>query len=94
LPHEKSENPGIELEPEEMQALIDKDRKTFESLAHELHDKVMIAFNAIEKRDKDALLDSGFGIDEACESCHVRYWYPNEAQNQEQYRQAPPPPGK
>jgi hypothetical protein len=91
---EKSENPGIELEPEEMQVLIDKDRETFTMLAHKLHDSVMPAFKAIEAKDKEALLDAGDGIDQACENCHVKYWYPNEAKTQAEQRQAPPPPTK
>jgi hypothetical protein len=91
---EKSENPGIELEPEEMQHLIDNDRQTFQQLAHNLHDAVMVSFKAIEARDKEALLDSGNGIDEACEKCHVRYWYPNEAKTQEENRLPPEPPRK
>lgn len=91
-PHEKSENPGIELEPEEMQKLIDDDRETFGKLAHGLHDSVMIAFKAIEAKDKEALLDAGNAIDQACENCHVKYWYPNEAKAQEELRQAPQPP--
>ena len=75
---EKSENPGIELEPEQMQVLVDKDRESFVKLAHGLHDRVMVAFKAIEAKDKEALLDSGDGIDQACENCHMKYWYPNE----------------
>jgi hypothetical protein len=84
-PGEKSENPGIELEPEQMQVLIDKDREAFVKLAHGLHDRVMVAFKAIEAKDKEALLDSGDGIDQACENCHMKYWYPNEV--------IPPPQG-
>jgi hypothetical protein len=82
---EKSENPGIELEPEQMQELIDKDRESFVKLAHGLHDRVMVAFKSIEAKDKEALLDSGDGIDQACENCHMKYWYPNEV--------IPPPQG-
>src|SRR5262245_116556 len=78
-PVEKSENPGIELEPEQMQLLIDQDRETFAKLAHGLHDRALVAFKAIEAKDKEALLDSGDAIDQACESCHLKYWYPNEA---------------
>jgi hypothetical protein len=91
-PGEKSENPGIELEPEEMEGLINKDRETFGKLAHGLHDSVMISLQAIEAKDKEALLASGNAIDEACEKCHVTYWYPNEAKNQAEQRQPPPPP--
>jgi hypothetical protein len=32
------------------------------------------------------------GIDEACEKCHVKYWYPNEAKTQEEQRKPPAPP--
>ena len=93
-PGEKSENPGIELEPEQMQALIDQDRETFRKLARGLHDAVMVAFKAIESKDKEALLDSGDGIDQACENCHLKYWYPNEAKTQAEQRQVPAPPAK
>jgi len=38
----------------------------------------MEALKAVEAKDKDKLLDVGNGIDEACEKCHLQYWYPNE----------------
>jgi len=91
-PHEKSENPGIELEPEEMQRLIDQDKESFYKLANALHDTVMVTLKAIEAKDKEALLESGTAIDQACENCHVKYWYPNEAQTQAEQRQPVPPP--
>jgi hypothetical protein len=77
--HEKSENPGIELEPEEMEKLINQDKETFYKAAHRLHDSVLVALNAVDAKDKDALLESGDAIDQACENCHLKYWYPNEA---------------
>jgi hypothetical protein len=89
---EKSENPGIELEPHEMEVLINQDRATFTKLAHGLHDSAMVALNAIDAKDKEALLNSGDGIDQACENCHVKYWYPNEAQTQSEQRKPPEPP--
>jgi hypothetical protein len=85
-PGEKSENPGIELEPHEMETLINNDRETFYKLAHALHDSVMLSFKAIEAKDKEGLLESGDDIDQACENCHVKYWYPNEAKSQEESR--------
>ena len=91
-PHEKSENPGIELEPEQIETLINNDRQTFQSLAHGLHDSALVALKAIDAKDKDALLDSGDGIDQACENCHLKYWYPNEAKTQGEQRQVPAPP--
>ena len=75
-PGEKSENPGIELGPEEIQGLIDADHASLIKFAHGLHDAGMKALAAIDKKDADALSDSGEAIDEACEQCHLKYWYP------------------
>src|SRR5215510_5812780 len=77
-PHEKSENPGIELEPEQIENLINKDRAAWINYAHGLHDATMEAFKAIEAKDSEKLLDVGNRIDEACEKCHLQYWYPDE----------------
>jgi cytochrome c556 len=33
---------------------------------------------AAKKHDKDGLLNVGEEIDNACESCHLVYWYPDE----------------
>ena len=75
-PGEKSENPGIELGPEEIKGIIDSDRASFIKFAHGLHDATMKALAAIDKKDADELSNSGETIDEACEQCHLKYWYP------------------
>jgi hypothetical protein len=79
-PREKSENPGIELEPEQMEKLIRDDRQAFINFAQKLHDAAMPALKATEERDAKGLLDAGEGIDSACENCHLKYWYPLEKQ--------------
>ena len=33
--------------------------------------------NAIDKQDPDAFLEAGGVLDEACEDCHRKFWYPN-----------------
>ena len=78
-PGEKSENPGIELGPEEIQAILDGDRPTFIEKAHALQDAAQKALTAIDKKDVDGLSDAGEAIDEACEQCHLKYWYPPDA---------------
>jgi hypothetical protein len=83
----KSENPGIELEPEQMEKLINEDRATFHKLAQALHDATMPALKAIEAKNAEGLLDAGEIIDQACESCHLKYWYPNTLQAAEAYKQ-------
>ena len=78
-PGSKYENPGIELTPEEIQKLVDGDRATFGRLALCLQETALEALKAIDAKDKDRLSDVGGAIDHACEQCHLRYWYPNEA---------------
>lgn len=77
-PGEKADDPSVELQPEKIEELINKDRASWIKYAHGLHDATMEAFKAIEAKDKEALLNAGDGIDNACEKCHLQYWYPNE----------------
>ncbi len=77
-PGEKSENPAVELEPEEMQALLDKDRETWNKMAHALHAAASEALRTIEAKNAQGLMDAGEQIDSACENCHLKYWYPNQ----------------
>ena len=77
-PGEKSETPGIELEPEEMDTLIAKDRSAFYARAKALYDAAMLAADAADRKDADKIFEVGETIEIACENCHRQYWYPNE----------------
>jgi hypothetical protein len=79
-PGEKSENPGIELSPEAIRRVMDDDPITLVTLAHGLHDAGMKALAAIDAKNVDALSDAGETIDTACENCHLKYWYPPDAE--------------
>jgi hypothetical protein len=83
-PGEKADDPKVELAPEQIETLIGQDRAAWVKLAHGLHDATMESMKAIEKKDAEGLLNTGDGIDRACENCHLKYWYPNEAKNQAQ----------
>ena len=77
-PGEKSETPGVELEPSEMEALINKDLAAWRKRAQGLHEAGAAAIQAIDAKDADKLFEVGEQIERACESCHSQYWYPNE----------------
>jgi hypothetical protein len=77
-PGEKSIAPGVELEPEEMDVLINKDLAGWNMRAKALHDAAMEAVRAAEKHDADKIFEVGETIEHACEGCHRQYWYPNE----------------
>lgn len=77
-PHEKSSTPGVELEPEEIEVNINKDRAKWNHLAKELHTAASEALRAIEAKDGPAVIEAGERMDQACENCHSNYWYPNQ----------------
>ena len=75
---EKSETPGVELEPSEMEALINKDRAAWQMRATKLHEAGLEAIKAIDAKDSQKVFEVGEQIEQACENCHRQYWYPNE----------------
>jgi hypothetical protein len=77
-PGETSVAPGVELEPEQIQALIDADFTAWTERVHELYDVVGLVFDAIDAQDGAALMDAGTQIDVVCENCHLTYWYPED----------------
>jgi hypothetical protein len=77
-PRDRSKNPEVESEPEDIQKLLDTDSSTFLRRAQKLQDAASVAMKAVDAKDKDALLLGLDGIDKACESCHLRYWYPKD----------------
>ena len=73
----QSENPGIELEPEQIQMLIDEDPETWDQLVGDLYQVSASMLEAVENKDADRLFDEGGPLDVTCERCHQRYWYPD-----------------
>lgn len=77
-PGEQAKDPKVELNAEQIEALINKDRATWVKLVHAMQDAVGPALKAIDAKNVEALSDAGGAIDAACETCHKMYWYPNE----------------
>ena len=68
--------PGIELTPEEIRALIDKNRDGWNFYVQQFQDSLTPALAAIDAKNSQALFDAGEKIDETCENCHTVFWYP------------------
>ena len=76
-PGENSANPNIELEPEQIEALLTKDRQTWVNYVHGLHDAAAEMLRAIDEKKAAVLFEDGEKLDTACENCHQHYWYPS-----------------
>jgi hypothetical protein len=86
-PEDRSRNPEVENQPEEVQKLVDADRQSFIRRARRLQDAAALAMKAVDAKDKNALFHAIEGIDQACENCHLHYWYPNDKRAREAAKQ-------
>lgn len=75
-PGTKSETPGVELEPAQINALLKKNRKAFDAFARALQALGVEAARASDAHNRDLLIDIGGRIENVCESCHQTFWYP------------------
>jgi hypothetical protein len=73
-----SANPDSELQPAQIEALFAKERPAWVAHAAVLHATAMQAVAAVDARNVDQISEVGGAIDEACESCHVQFWYPEQ----------------
>jgi hypothetical protein len=72
----KSKTPGVELEPEQMNALIEKNRQSFNAFAGELRNLGMEALRASDDKNAALLLEIGDRMQPVCAGCHHTFWYP------------------
>ncbi len=78
-PGQQLDEPGGEgdFTPAQSQAAIDADRPAYVAYARALRDTAELMLKAIENQNPDGMLEAGGALDEACEQCHRKFWYPN-----------------
>ncbi|HVH25922.1 MAG TPA: hypothetical protein VM818_04145 [Vicinamibacterales bacterium] len=71
------EPPGPDdLSPAQVEILLKRDRRAFDAFAQALTDAALVALKAVDERNVEGLYEAGDRIDQACENCHLNYWYP------------------
>jgi hypothetical protein len=71
------EPPGPDdLSPAQVEILLKRNRAPFNAFAQQLTDAALIALRAVDARSVEGLYEAGDAIDQACENCHLNYWYP------------------
>jgi cytochrome c556 len=65
-----------ELSAPEIQKDIDAHRSDFVAHAQAFHEAVQQAIVAIDAKNTEELIRAGGTIDQACEGCHLQFWYP------------------
>ena len=74
----KSQPDAPELTPAQIEDRVNKDRGAWDMKVDALRETATRALAAARSHDKDGILNVGEEIDNACESCHKVYWYPDE----------------
>jgi cytochrome c556 len=67
-----------ELSPVEIQAKVDADKRLWNHHAEHLRAVATEIIDIARRKDTATLLDAGGRLDEACEGCHLEYWYPGD----------------
>ena len=67
-----------ELSPAQIKAKLEHDPVLWNAKIEALRNVGLEVLEIVKKRDAKALWDAGEDLDNACETCHLEYWYPGE----------------
>jgi hypothetical protein len=88
-----SEGPDApEISPAAIEAKLKRDPVLWNAKIEALRNVGREVLEIVEKRDAQALWDAGEHLDEACENCHLEYWYPGQKLLMPKLRQMTPRP--
>jgi hypothetical protein len=72
------EAPIGELSKQEIAVLRTNNWPAWTAHVYVLHQVALSALDSIDTKNTQGLSDVGGTLDEACESCHLQFWYPNQ----------------
>ena len=67
-----------ELSPAQIRAKLEKDPVLWNAKIEALRNVGLEVLEIVKKRNADELWDAADNLDQACEACHLEYWYPGE----------------
>jgi cytochrome c556 len=69
-----------ELSPAQIKAKLEKDPVLWNAKIEALRNVGLEVLEIVKRKDANELWDAADNLDQACESCHVAYWYPGEGE--------------
>jgi len=66
------------LSAKQVQALIDKDPAGFRAMSQALAGSMEQIGAAAKAKDAAKLFEVSGALDQVCESCHMKFWYPEQ----------------
>jgi hypothetical protein len=69
---------ATELSPAQIKAKLERDPVLWNAKIEALRNVGREVLEIVKKKDAAALWDASYDLDQACESCHLQYWYPGD----------------
>jgi hypothetical protein len=69
---------ATELSPAQITAKLEADPVLWNAKIEALRNVGLEVLEIVKQKKVDELWDAGHNLDEACESCHIQYWYPGD----------------
>jgi hypothetical protein len=67
-----------ELSPEEIRAKVERDPVLWDAKIEAIRNVGLEVLDIVKHKRVQELWDAGDNLEVACETCHERYWYPNQ----------------
>ena len=69
---------ATELSPAQIKAKIETDPVLWNAKIEALRNVGLQVLEIVNRKNADELFEAGGNLDEACESCHIQFWYPGD----------------
>jgi hypothetical protein len=69
---------AAELSPAQIKAKLEADPVLWNAKIEALRNVGLEVMDIVRRKDVNELWDAGENLDQACESCHLLYWYPGD----------------
>lgn len=69
---------ATELSPAQIRTKLEKDPVLWNAKIEALRNVALEVLDIVNKKKTDELWEASYNLDQACESCHLQYWYPGD----------------
>jgi len=71
---------ATELSPAQIKAKLEADPVLWNAKIEALRNVGLEVLEIVKQKNVEELWDAGHNLDQACESCHIQYWYPGDVE--------------
>jgi hypothetical protein len=69
---------ATELSPAQIKEKLEKDPVLWNAKIEALRNVGLEVLDIVRRKDTKEMWEASYNLDQACESCHIQYWYPGD----------------